>query len=172
MAPNRSLEEKADFYVTQGCFEAFLNHPPTYVRTFSLHKLRENCHFLDHPPTPISLRNIKMAPYINPKCPSFFIKRMFFKFSLFIKNLNFFSENWLYLFSCLWFGALNKIQQNFWLWPHCAVQRIERKLKLELELQFRLQHFECTNLVKLREWCCLVTWNLVLKFSILKMVNF
>jgi hypothetical protein len=22
----------------------------------------ENCHFLDHPPTPISLRNIKMAP--------------------------------------------------------------------------------------------------------------
>ena len=42
--------------------EIFLNHPPTYVRTFSLHKLRENCHFLDHPPTPMSLRNIKMAP--------------------------------------------------------------------------------------------------------------
>ena len=40
-----------------------MNHPPTYVRTFLLHKVRENCHFLDHPPTPISLRNIKMAPY-------------------------------------------------------------------------------------------------------------
>ena len=39
-----------------------MNHPPTYVRTFSLHKVRENCHFLDHPPTPMSLRNIKMAP--------------------------------------------------------------------------------------------------------------
>ena len=39
------------------CFEAFLN-----VRTFSLDKVRENCHFLDHPPTPRSLRNIKMAP--------------------------------------------------------------------------------------------------------------
>ena len=30
----------------------------TYVRTFSLHKLRKNCHFLDHPPTPMFLRNI------------------------------------------------------------------------------------------------------------------
>ena len=40
-----------------------MNHPPTYVRTFSLHTVRENCHFLDHPPTPMSLRNIKMAPY-------------------------------------------------------------------------------------------------------------
>ena len=49
-----------------GCFEAFLNHPPTYVRTFSLHKVRENCHFLDHPPTPMPLRNIKMAPNPNP----------------------------------------------------------------------------------------------------------
>jgi hypothetical protein len=39
-----------------------LNHPPTYVRTFSLHKVRENCHFLDHPPT---LRSIKMAPYYD-----------------------------------------------------------------------------------------------------------
>ena len=43
-----------------------MNHPPTYVRTFSLHKVRENCPFLDHPPTPTSLRNIKMAP--NSKC--------------------------------------------------------------------------------------------------------
>ena len=42
-----------------------MNHPPTYVRTFSLHKVRENCQFLDHPPTPMSLRNIKMAPKDN-----------------------------------------------------------------------------------------------------------
>jgi hypothetical protein len=40
-------------------FKAFLNHLPTYVRTFQLHKVRENCHFLEHPPTPMSLRNIK-----------------------------------------------------------------------------------------------------------------
>ena len=53
---------RGHFYITYGCFEAFLNHPPTYVRTFSLHKVRENCHFIDHPPTPMSLRNIKMAP--------------------------------------------------------------------------------------------------------------
>ena len=44
-----------------------MNHPPTYVRTFLLHKVRENCHFLDHPPTPIPLRNIKMAPYKKEK---------------------------------------------------------------------------------------------------------
>ena len=56
---------RGHLYITQGCFEVFLNHPPTYVRTFSLHKVRENCHFLDHPPTPMSLRNIKMAPYID-----------------------------------------------------------------------------------------------------------
>ena len=42
-----------------------MNHPPTYVRRFSLHKVRENCHFLDYPPTPSSLRNIKMAPYVH-----------------------------------------------------------------------------------------------------------
>ena len=40
----------------------YLCHPPTYLRKFSLHKVRENCHFLDHPPTPMSLRYIKMAP--------------------------------------------------------------------------------------------------------------
>ena len=39
-----------------------MNHLPTYVRTCSLHKVRESCHFLDHPPTPMSLRNIKMTP--------------------------------------------------------------------------------------------------------------
>ena len=39
-----------------------MNHPHTYVRTFLLHKVRKNCQFPDHPPTPMSLRNIKMAP--------------------------------------------------------------------------------------------------------------
>ena len=37
--------------------------PPTHLRKdILLHKVRKNCHFLDHPPTPMSLRNIKMAP--------------------------------------------------------------------------------------------------------------
>ena len=53
---------RVHLYITKGCFESFLNHPPTYVRTFSLHKERENCHFLDHPTTHMTLRNIKMAP--------------------------------------------------------------------------------------------------------------
>ena len=37
---------------------------PTHPRKdiFSIHKVRENWHFLDHPPTPMSLRNKKMAP--------------------------------------------------------------------------------------------------------------
>ena len=51
----------AIFILRKGVLRFF--EPPTYVRTFSLHKVRENCHFLDHPPTPMSLRNIKMAPY-------------------------------------------------------------------------------------------------------------
>ena len=45
-------------------FWGFLEPPTPYVRTFSLHKVRENCHFLDHPPTAMSLRNIKMTPYV------------------------------------------------------------------------------------------------------------
>ena len=32
-------------------FEAFLNHPHTNVRTFLLHIVRENWHFLDYIPT-------------------------------------------------------------------------------------------------------------------------
>ena len=59
---HRSSVIRGHLYITSGYFEAFLNHPPTYVKPFSLHKVRENCHFLDHQPTPISLRNIKMAP--------------------------------------------------------------------------------------------------------------
>ena len=39
--------------------------------------------------------------YINPICPSFFIKSIFLNFH-FWKNLNFCSENWLHLFSSLW----------------------------------------------------------------------
>ena len=50
------------FILRKGVLRLFSNHPPTYVRTFSLHKVRENSNFLDHPPTPMSLRNIKMAP--------------------------------------------------------------------------------------------------------------
>ena len=38
-----------------------------FVRTFSLHKVRENCQFLDHPPTLMSLHNIKIAPYLKPQ---------------------------------------------------------------------------------------------------------
>ena len=41
------------------------SEPLTHLRTFLLHKVRENCHFLDHPPTPMSLRNIKIAPYVT-----------------------------------------------------------------------------------------------------------
>ena len=33
--------------------------------TFSLHKVRENWHFLHHPPKPMPLRNIKMAPNLK-----------------------------------------------------------------------------------------------------------
>ena len=41
---------RGHLYTTNECFEAFLNHPSIYVRTFSLLKLvREKCHILDHP---------------------------------------------------------------------------------------------------------------------------
>ena len=37
--------------------------PPTHLlKTFSLHKVRENCHLLDHLPTAMPLHNIKMVP--------------------------------------------------------------------------------------------------------------
>ena len=46
-------------------FRAFFE-PPTHLhKDISLHKVRETCHFLDHPPTPMSLRNIKMAPNVD-----------------------------------------------------------------------------------------------------------
>ena len=45
---------------------AFFNPPPPYVKTFSVHKVSENCDFLNPPPpTPMSLGNIKMVPYLN-----------------------------------------------------------------------------------------------------------
>ena len=33
-----------------------------YGAIFLLHKVRENGHFLDHPPTTVPLRNLKMVP--------------------------------------------------------------------------------------------------------------
>ena len=57
----------AIFILCKGCFEAFFNHPPTYVRKFSLHIVRENWQFLDHPATPMSVHNIKIAPYTRSK---------------------------------------------------------------------------------------------------------
>ena len=42
-----------------------MNHPPTYIRTFLLHKVRKNCHFWTTNPPPMSLCNIKMAPYLD-----------------------------------------------------------------------------------------------------------
>ena len=41
---------------------AFFEPPTSYVKTFSVYKVRENCHFENHPTTPMSLRNIKMVP--------------------------------------------------------------------------------------------------------------
>ena len=53
------------FIICKGVL-AFLNPPPPYVKTFSVHKVSENCDFLNPPPpTPMSLGNIKMVPYLN-----------------------------------------------------------------------------------------------------------
>ena len=40
-------------------------HPPTYIRTFSLHKVCKGKLPFSGPPTLMSLRNIKMAPYLS-----------------------------------------------------------------------------------------------------------
>ena len=62
---------EAIFKLRKGVLRLFWTpNPPTYIRTFSLHKARENCHFLDHPPTSTSLRNIKMAPKHIPNLSS------------------------------------------------------------------------------------------------------
>jgi hypothetical protein len=37
----------------------------TYIRTFSLHKVRKNSHFLNHPLTPRPLRKIKIVPKLQ-----------------------------------------------------------------------------------------------------------
>ena len=62
---------RGHLYITQGCFKAFLNHPPNYIRTFSLHKVRENCHFLDQLPIPTHL---KMAPYLKRSALDFIFR--------------------------------------------------------------------------------------------------
>ena len=62
----------------------FLEPPTRHVRTFSLYKVRENwenCHFLDHPPTLMTLRNIKMVPYANYK--TYFLLYQGFWFEVF-----------------------------------------------------------------------------------------
>ena len=46
-------------------FWGFLEPPTPYVATFIWHKVRQNCHFLDQPPTPMPLRNIKIVPNLN-----------------------------------------------------------------------------------------------------------
>ena len=51
----------AIFILRKGVLRLFRATRPL-CKDISLHKVRENCHFLDHPPTPMSLRNIKMAP--------------------------------------------------------------------------------------------------------------
>ena len=51
--------------------------PPTHLRRdISLHKVRENCNFLDHPTTTMSLRNIKMAPNVDNYGFNFTLRHM------------------------------------------------------------------------------------------------
>ena len=53
-----------------------MNHPPTYVRTFSQPKVFKGKLPFSGPPTPMSLRNIKMAPYyIGQICSGDFAKK-------------------------------------------------------------------------------------------------
>ena len=40
-----------------------------HPRTFSVHNLRNNCHFLNHLPTPMSLRNSRPETLIEIKIP-------------------------------------------------------------------------------------------------------
>ena len=62
-------------------FWGFLEPPTPYIRTFLLHKVRGNCHFLDHPPTPMPLRNIKMAPKFK------LVKSFFYHLDRFSRNV-------------------------------------------------------------------------------------
>ena len=55
---------RGHFYVYVRVFLGFFEPPPNYVRKL-LHKVRKNRHFLDHPPTPISLLYIKLAPNLH-----------------------------------------------------------------------------------------------------------
>ena len=74
-----------------------MNHPPTYVRTFSLHKVRENCHFQDQSPTPISLRNIKMAPNV----PGHHLRKYSNSFDIFFSKMIYTCLSWYIFIS--WF---------------------------------------------------------------------
>ena len=42
------MKFKGAFICYVWVFGTFLNHLPPYVRTFSVHRLRKNCHFLNH----------------------------------------------------------------------------------------------------------------------------
>ena len=58
---------KGPFLYYVRVFSGFFEPPSHLRKDILLHKVRENCHFLDHPPTPLSLRNIKMAPWLECK---------------------------------------------------------------------------------------------------------
>ena len=60
----------AIFILRKGVLRLFWTTHLLY-KDMSLHKVRENCHFLDRPPTPMSLRNIKMAPWTTKKLKIF-----------------------------------------------------------------------------------------------------
>jgi hypothetical protein len=45
------------YILRKGTLVLFRPLPLPYVNTFSLHEVIENCHFLNHHPSPMSLRN-------------------------------------------------------------------------------------------------------------------
>ena len=87
----------AIFILCKGVLSPFwTTHPPTYVRTFSLH--RENCHFLDHPPKVIREKScgegslIEQDTIENVSEPNFFLKlfkkkNIYFLVSFYAKNV-------------------------------------------------------------------------------------
>jgi len=50
--PRLNYTSREHLSIMKGCFGAFKDHLPPYVRTFSLHEVRENCHFLNPFPHP------------------------------------------------------------------------------------------------------------------------
>ena len=59
--PNSSTTLSTIVILRKGVL-AFFESPTCYIRTFSVHKVRGNCHFLNHLPNPMSLCNIKIFP--------------------------------------------------------------------------------------------------------------